>query len=294
MIRSMTAYGRSIRTSSMGTITCEIGSVNRKHLDIKCILPKEMAPFEHDIRQWLSAHISRGYVTLRVVFQPGEQATSSLRCNLPRAKGLLDLRNELSTAFALTDENRAALDWVLGQDGVIVNDDSFSNEEEIRRFLEEAILEALAPFMAMKEKEGGALYDDLISRLGGIAERVEKIDALADTLAPRMRERLLKLIEGLNIELESNEEVVLREVALLADRADIKEEITRFRSHISQLQGVLKKEDKCGKTAEFLIQEMFREINTVGSKASDLQITQDVIFVKSELERMREQIQNVE
>jgi uncharacterized protein (TIGR00255 family) len=287
----MTGYGRATEALDGGTLTIQVSSVNRRSLDLTVKLPGDWESLETEIGEKVRKVAARGKVHVDVEFtqsrgqgDPGwnEAAIGAALDRLaaladtrripfePTAELLLQVANSQRTASQMPTAD-AARERILGSLG-----------------------EALRAFAAMRAKEGEALFVDFIERLGTCRRQVDAIAARAPAVAPAYRAQLMKRLRDANLELDVEDERVLREIALFADRSDISEEITRFRSHMDQMAALLKSEEEIGRKADFILQELGREANTIGSKANDLAISKAVIELKNELERVREQMANVE
>jgi uncharacterized protein (TIGR00255 family) len=294
MLKSMTAYGRSTVVSPLGRISVEIQSVNRKHLEINSILPSEFFRFDPDIKKWISEVIGRGQVTIKIrtVFEKASPLT--VIPNLPLARQILKAWHELADdlRFSIDDKDRVRV--LSGTENLLLYDD-LQNEEDYKQLLHQAVDQALKQLLVMKSTEGKALYLDISGRLSALSAMIAKIAEKAPGATTRYREKLQERIqEALGASIE-NEERILREVCVFADKIDIAEELTRFDSHLKQMELQLQsKGQSVGKTMEFIVQEMNREINTIASKSSDADVSRLVIEIKTELERIREQIQNIE
>jgi len=290
MLRSMTAYGRKVVTMPVGRFVVEIQSINRRHLDVNPVLPSELLRFDPDVRKWVSEAVSRGKVTVYVRAN-FDQTPVVVSVNKPLAKQVKtvceDLEKDLNFGRGIS------LDTLIKTPGILVFDEDLKNEELYRGALCEAITGALEEVIGMKEAEGKSLQEDILKRLATLERDIEIIQAKAPGATERYRKRLQERVEEA---LEGTEdERILREVAIFAEKVDIAEEITRFHSHLKQFQELISSDKtSIGKTLEFLVQEMTRETNTIGSKSSDVTVARLVVDMKSEIERIREQIQNVE
>lgn len=283
MLSSMTGFGRSVFKAPFGTLTVEIQSVNRKYLEIFVSMPKEFSRFEIEVRKWVSDTISRGQVSVRIFLIPNLDALQNLLPD-PKIVKALKKKWEQLAREAGTDPKEIDLAFILPylpqQQGLAKNEDL--------PFLRTCVEGALKELAAMKTTEGKALVQDLAKRLKELERNLEKIRAYAPDATVKMKQKLIeKLGEA------QGDERLLREVALFAERVDITEEIVRLQSHIVQFKDLLK-QSAAGRKMDFLIQEMGREINTIGSKSMEAKISHLVVEVKSELEKMREQVQNLE
>lgn len=291
----MTAYGRATLAVSLGHFTVELYSVNRRHLEINNCFPPEFLCFDADLRRWIGSAISRGFITAKLVAQFDKEAPLILRPNLALARRLKEAWEKIALELDLPLERGFKLEMLADVDQIILFEDNPSLLEEFRDILSEVVHEALKRLIEMKEIEGAALSEDIIKRLKVIKDSVDEIARLTPDAPKRTREELRKRLEEILPGRVENEERILRELCIYAEKLDVSEELTRLKSHINQSMELIDNPTiSVGKTLEFLVQEMNREINTVSSKSSDLKISQAVIVVKSELEKIKEQIQNVD
>lgn len=286
----MTAYGRSFFTSPLGKWVVEIHSVNKKVLDFSVFIPRDFLQFDLEIRKWLAASIYRGQVTVKVAFHPAGGASLG---NASRLQALKTGMEELAEQLGFSTQQITFP--FLYEEAKIFITDLAEHEEQIRSDLKLAVGEALQNFLQMREVEGCHLAQVFESQLIALQEFLTQIEAKTDNIEDKYRKKLLeKLQEFKEVTLEDRDRV-LREVFLYAEKADVSEEIARLKSHIAQFSSFLRsKEKSIGRTMDFLIQEMGREINTIASKSSDLDISFSTLKMKSEMEKIREQAQNVE
>jgi len=290
-MRSMTGYGRGTAARDQWEVTVQLSSVNRKSLEVAVSLPREWQAFEPEIAALVREKASRGRVQVAIDVR-GSAATGGLAWDDSAVAATLErlavLAARHDTVFTATPE----LLFQLAQANRV--DTPTLSGEAALALIREAIEPALRDFAAMRTREGAALAADLNARAATLAAAVETIARRAPQVVPTYRENLLQRLRNAGLELDVSDERVLREIALFADRIDISEELTRLRSHLAQFGGLAAETEPVGRKAEFILQEIGREINTVGSKANDLEISRAVIEFKNELERIREQIQNVE
>jgi len=290
-MKSMTGYGRATAPWGTATLTVQVSSVNRKMLDLTVLLPNGGEMLEADIAEAVRRFAARGKVMVRVELSGGSAAATvvwddtAVLATLQRLQGLAE---EQGLDFAPTPEVLWQVANAHRQSGVTFDG------EAARESVLDVLEEALRTFAAMRAKEGEALLIDFLARLATLRQLVDAVALRAPAVAPAYREVLLKRLRDAGLDLDPADERVLKEIALFADRCDVTEEITRLRSHLDQFAGLLRSEGESGRKAEFLLQEIGREVNTIGSKANDLTIARHVIDLKNELERVREQIANVE
>ena len=288
----MTGFGRSERDAPFGRLIAEIQSVNRKYLEIYISMPKEFTRFENEIRKLIGEKVQRGLVSLRVHLIPNADAVQNLLPDLTLLQGLKDGWTELAVKLGYPKET-IDLSFLV-QNLPEVSPMKLAQEEDfipLRHCLEEA-LQALDE---MKRKEGTTLGKDIAERLKIMQGAIVSIEKKAPDIVAKTKQKLKeRMEEALQPGVELDERL-LREAALFAERVDISEELTRFRSHVGQYEELLRaKTGASGRKMDFLVQEMGREINTIGSKSMDAAIAHIVVDVKSELEKVREQIQNIE
>ncbi|HZZ20574.1 MAG TPA: YicC/YloC family endoribonuclease [Opitutaceae bacterium] len=290
-MRSMTGYGRASAALAGGTVTIQVSSVNRRSLDLSVKLPGEWESLEAEVGERIRKAATRGKVHVDVEYSAAK-GSAEPSWNDAGVGAALDKLAALADSRGIHFEPTAEVLWQ------IANSQRTSVEmpssEAARADLMAVLGEAIKGFTGMRSKEGASLLADFSSRIGACRALVDAIAVRAPTVAPGYRAQLMKRLREAGLELNVEDERVLREIALFADRCDITEEITRFRSHIEQLSTLLKSDDEIGRKADFILQEMGREANTIGSKANDLEISKGVIELKNELERVREQMANVE
>lgn len=295
MLRSMTACGRATLAVPLGHFTVELYSVNRRHLEINNCFPQEFLCFDADLKRWIASAVSRGFVTAKLVAQFKKETPVTLRPNLALARQLKGAWEEIARELNLPLEKGFKLEMLSGVEQMILVEDNPDILNDFRDILREVVHIALDQLVEMKEIEGMVLSQDILARLENIKVAVDEIALLALDAPKRYQDELKKRLEELLPGRIENEERILRELCIYAEKLDVSEELTRLKSHVDQFVNLVKAPNvSVGKTLEFLVQELNREINTIGSKASELKISQLVIVVKSELERIREQIQNIE
>lgn len=290
----MTAYGRAISTTPAGRFIIEIQSVNRKFLDITIDLPPELSQFELELKKWVIPHLTRGQVTIKVAAFFEDTAPIIVRPNLALARQLRKAWDAIAHEIGVK-EDCFSLSLISDTKGLLHYDENEEDEALFRQILKETLEKAFHPFLQMKKQEGLLLQNDIMERLEKIRYWIKEITIKIPGATEKYRQKLIARLEELLPGHIENEERILREVALFAEKIDIAEEITRLYCHLTHFEELISSETvSIGKTIEFIIQELNREINTVGSKSADSVIARLVIDVKSELERIREQIQNIE
>jgi len=292
VMRSMTGFGRGNFATHTWHASVEASTVNRKQAEIIIQASRELAELEPAIRKLAQAHISRGRLQLCVSLTHASGSTPSIQVNEPLARAFRAAFTTLSLATGHLVEPTAA-DY-LRQPGIL--ETGSTNIDPIQAWLaiEPALQSALATLSAMRDAEGAHLRDDLLARLKLIEQRAATFAATAPERPTRQRELLLKRLADAGLALDTSDERVLKEIALFADRCDISEELTRLSSHIARFREYLDAAEPPGRALDFLCQEIFRELNTIGSKANDSTIAHTVVEAKTELEKIREQVQNIE
>jgi uncharacterized protein (TIGR00255 family) len=290
----MTGYGRGDCARDGFKITVELSSVNRKQAEVSVTLPRELDMLEAQIRDAIHHHVARGRVNARVSLHAAEDKISARKhINAALAKDYAGEFARLAKALKISGE--VTLDQVLRAPGVFQTDEQLAESEDLWPAVEKALNAALAALVKMREREGAHLTKDLTLRIGVMHAAVDKIQKQAPVTAENYRKNLLERIKSAGIEnIAPDDERLLKEIVLFADRSDITEELTRLQSHFVQFTDCCKSKEPVGRTLDFLAQEMNREINTIGSKANDAIISREVVTLKAELERFREQAMNVE
>ena len=291
-MNSMTGYGRGEAARGGAKFTVEISTVNRKQAELSLYLPRELDALERRARDEINAKVSRGRIAARVQWtaKSGDRAQVEIDRNL--AKEYAREYRKLATDLKLGGE--VSLDTILRAPGVLQTSEEELDVESLWTPLRTAVRAALKELLAMRAREGGNLKKDLQKRIDALQKSVKAVKRQAPKTMRRHREALLDRLNQSGLDLKLDDERVLKEVAMFADRIDISEELTRLESHFGQFTDYAKAKGPVGRTLDFLSQEMNREVNTIGSKANDPVISRVVVAMKSELEKFREQVQNVE
>jgi len=292
MLRSMTGFGASDLATAAGRYTVEARSLNHRFLEIIVRLPRELAPLEDRIRALVQGRVLRGRVEVAIMRENYGKRLRTVRIDLDLAKAFASALNELKQALELPGSPDLAMLSALPD--LIRIEEQKEDLEAAWTAIAEGVEVALSRLVAMREREGARLASDLGQRVRRLAERADEIERRAPLVVQEHAARLTRRIEELIGMPPVDEGRLAAEVAIFADRSDIAEETTRFRSHLAQMQQMLIGSGAAGRTLEFLVQELGREANTIGSKANDVEISRAVIAVKGELESLREQIQNLE
>jgi uncharacterized protein (TIGR00255 family) len=293
-MKSMTGYGRGDCSQDGFKIIVELSSVNRKQSEISVNLPRELEMLEAQIRDVINRHIARGRLTVRVSLHAAESRFSArMHLNVPLAKAYARELSRLAKQLKLPGP--VTLDQLARAPGVFQTDEQIVEDEDFAPAVEKALKKALAQMLSTREREGAHLLGDLTQRVVQMRKAAEKVRKQAPLVAKRYRQQLLERIKTAGIEAPgTDDDRLLKEVVYFADRSDISEELTRLQSHFQQFDDCVKAREPVGRMLDFLAQEMNREINTIGSKANDSLISREVVTLKAELERFREQAQNVE
>ncbi len=273
-------------------VTVELQSVNRKQADISINLPKELARLDQSARDIIAEVVVRGRINATIECTFSKSGGNHLETDLDLARQYLD-------AFAIIEKKlkiSAPLDasTLLRAPGVFTIAQKGLDPEAAGPLVEKALRDALAALTRMREREGKNLAADLIKRVKWIGSTIKDIEKEHPSVLKRHREALMQRIEAANVPVATDDERLVKELAYFADRSDISEEITRLQSHLKEVLPLLKSPEPVGRKLEFMAQEISRELNTLGSKANDAEISQSIVACKSEMEKIREQIQNIE
>lgn len=295
MIRSMTGYGRAEAVLGGRKYVVEIKSLNHRYLELSLRIPANLLPLEMEIKKKINEQLIRGKIdiTIRRETYSGIEGSRLLEVNLPLVKNYYDLLIQLKDLFNLKED--ITLDMMAGLKDVFIPLETLEDEITVLwEGLAGVLSNAIAALIDMRQKEGEVLGQDLKARLYLINEHLDEIDARAPQIVLEYQKRLVARIRELMDGMVIDESRLSQEVAIMAEKSDITEEIVRFRSHIKQFFEMLKSPEAMGRKVDFLIQEMNREVNTIGSKSSDAEVSCHVIEIKSELAKLREQVQNLE
>ena len=288
----MTGYGRGEAANADYRLIIEIKAVNHRFLELSVRLPKQLNPLEDTVKKAIQGRLNRGKVDVFISLEEAESKQNALKVDTDLAivyhKALVQVA-DCCQISPTVDARTVAL-----FPGVVSLEKEEADLEALLPVLEDALNQALAALLAMREAEGASLQADLLSRNRNIAALVDAVRTAAPDVVATYAKKLRQRMEELLGEVVLDEARLANEVAFFADKSDISEELARMESHLRQFEGALGAGESIGRKLEFILQEMNREINTIGSKANDLFLSQQVIEAKSELEKMREQVQNVE
>ena len=293
MISSMTGYGRGEARSNRFTVTAEVRSVNSRFLEVASRLPRSLAVRENDVKELVRTKLVRGKVNVSLSLSQTNSVEIPLRVNASAAKAYFKLLTELKRTMKLRE--KITLDHLLKFPELLETEDGETTDEEEWTIATKALVIALDEAVAMRQREGRELLNDLATRIRNIETTLTQVEQLSTVRLPqeraRMAERVQALLSDRNIVDHNRLEL---EIALLGDKLDITEECVRFRAHNKFFLHGLQNEEAAGRKLNFLTQEMNREANTIGSKANDAEIAHLVVSIKDELEKTREQLQNIE
>ncbi len=291
-MNSMTGFGRADAAGEGVTWCVEVSSVNRKQLEVVAGLPRELNELEQAVRNEVAGHCSRGRVNVHVRCDAAQGGGARLKVDETLAWQYAAAIQKLTETLNLPQGN-AALD-PLRWSGVIELERTTVEPETAWPLIEKALREALKPFIAMRAAEGASLKRDIETRLSKIEGLLEGIRAKAGEVPGQYRKALMQRLQDAGLPVDLSDERLIKEIALFADRCDISEELTRARSHLDQIAKYLAAKEAMGRSMDFLTQELSREFNTMGSKANNAELAHLVVAAKSEIEKVREQVQNVE
>ena len=292
MVKSMTGYGRAEETINGCTITVELRSVNNRYLDCNIRIPRLYLFAEDAIKARVQGSISRGKVDVFVTLDNAGAGKVQVSVNKPVADGYHAALKELAATYGLSDDISVSLLSRFPE--VLLAEKAEEDVEQMAKDICSVLDRALSDFDQMRTREGGRLRDDILSRAAAIEEKVSVVEARSPQTVSEYRAKLeARMNEVLsNTQIDPNR--ILAEAAIFADKVAVDEETVRLRSHLSQLREMLSKGGATGRKLDFLIQEFNREANTIGSKCSDIEIARHVVDIKAEIEKIREQVQNIE
>jgi len=289
----MTAYGRGEFQTGETLFVAEIRSLNHRYLDIILRIPKNFLVLEKDLKSLISSRIRRGRVEVYIEMQDQRGSLPyDLELNVPLAKSYFEIFSQLSDLFDLNQEMQLEALWQMKD--VVMAKPAELDPEVVKRGFQEALGFALDPLDQMRRREGEAIETDFKNRIALLGGYLDEVEKRAPELVEGYRKRLKDNLDRMLGDVAVDETRLAQEIAFLADRSDITEEIVRIRSHLEQFLEYLSVDDPVGRRLDFLLQEINREVNTIGSKTSDSFASRIVVEMKAELEKLREQVQNVE
>jgi uncharacterized protein (TIGR00255 family) len=292
-LKSMTGFGAGHASAGGLKVDVELGSVNRKQFDLRVSLPRTLAVLEPRVRERVQSRVARGSLTATVrISVSGRSQLEGVTVDQHLSQVYVKALRQTAKELHLEDDLTASV--LLRLPEVIRYREITEDSDKVWRLLKKALSAALAELVDMRKREGASLADDLEARLERLATRRDTLLALAPKVPERYRARLRKRLAEAGVGIGDVDDVVARELVVFVDRADITEELVRLESHFKQARRLLRMKTPAGRSLDFLCQEMFREINTIGSKGNDSRISKEVISFKAELEAIREQVQNIE
>ena len=292
MLRSMTGYGRCERMAEGKKILAEIKSVNQRFTDYNIKVPRHLAFLEDKVRELASQRIARGKVDIYISVESYEEADKEINLNEALAKNYVEVLRQLKEEFNLDGDIN--VNTVSRFSDIFRSERKEEDQELIWKVVADTMNEALDAFIAMREREGERIQKDLCARIDYMKELAQKVDERSPQTVAEYKERLYSKIKEVLDEREVDEARVLTEVAIFADKVAVNEETVRLSSHFDEFYAIINGGEPAGRRLDFLVQEINREVNTIGSKAQDLDIAKTVVELKGEIEKLREQIQNIE
>lgn len=292
MIKSMTGYGKGQGAVEGVTLNVEIKSVNHRYCDMTVKAPRSLMPFENEIKKTVGKRLKRGKIDLFINQETSCGGSTVPMMNQPLAKAYMAVFDQMRSEFGLSGE--VPLSLLAAQRDVVVLQESEVSEASLRQCLEVALGSAIDAIEKMRAVEGEATRQDILARLEVAVQLLARVEARAPMVSQEWKGKLEDRIARLCKDVEFDPQRLAQEVAVFADRCDISEEIVRFKSHLQQFQSLLDSAEPVGRQMDFLVQELNREVNTIGSKSNDAELTATVVEIKAELEKVREQVQNVE
>ena len=292
MIKSMTGFGRCEIQEADRKITVEMKSVNHRYLDVNIKMPKKLNFFEAAIRSELKNYIQRGKVDIFITYEDYTESNVCVKYNKELAAEYMKYLNRMAEDFSL--DNDVRISCLSRYPEVLTMEEQTIDEEKLWLLLDKAIKGAAEGFVEARIKEGGHLRDDLIEKLDGMLAHVEFITERSPQIITEYRQKLEEKVKDLLADSKVDENRLLMEVTIFADRVCVDEELVRLKSHVETTKDTLIQGGSIGRKLDFIAQEMNREANTILSKSSDLEISNRAIELKTEIEKVREQIQNIE
>ena len=292
MIKSMTGYGRAAQTIAGMAVTVEIKSVNHRYFEFSSRTPRAYGFLDEKLKSFVQTMVSRGKVECSVQIESLEEAEVQVQLNASLAQGYLQAFSELAVRFGLENDTRVST--LSRYSDIFSIHKKEADEEKVWDAVRVVTAEALDRFVEMRAREGERLRADVLSRADAILDHVAFIESRSPETVREYNEKLLARMQTVLESTQIDEQRILLEAAIYADKVAVAEETVRLRSHIDQLREFFNAEEAVGRKLDFLVQEINREANTIGSKAQDVEIARRVIDVKAEVEKIREQIQNIE
>ncbi len=292
MVKSMTGFGRAVKEIDGYVITVELKSVNHRYFEFNCRCPRQYGFIDDKIKSYIGSHISRGKVECYISIEALNCEAADVVVNNSLASAYVKALDSIAESYGLTKDYGAS--FISRFPDVLVVKKAEEDEERIWQLVRSVTDEALEKFVAMRSAEGEKLYDDVYSRTSLILDSVAYIEQRSPETVREYNDKLVERVHELIGDVALDESRIIQEVAVYADKVAVAEETVRLRSHIDQLRGFLNSDEAIGRKMDFLVQEINRETNTIGSKCNDVDIARKVVDMKAEIEKIREQIQNIE
>ena len=292
MVKSMTGYGRCERIIGTKKITAELKSVNHRFSDYNIKVPRQYGFLEDRVRQLISKEVARGKIDVYVNLESCGEADKTVMVNKELAGNYVEILRDLCETFSLKDD--ISVSTIASFTDIFRAEPKRDDEEEIWTAVSEVLADAVSSFISMRAREGERIERDLRERVTYMKSLANEIDKLSPMAVEAYKAKLYQKIKEVIDEREPDDARILTEVAIFADKVAVNEETVRLASHYDEFFSILDSNEPAGRKLDFLIQEINREVNTIGSKASDLEIAKLVVTLKGEIEKLREQIQNIE
>ena len=292
MVYSMTGYGKGNALLNGKDITVEIKSVNHRYFEYSSRMSRFFSFLDDKIKKQINETVSRGKVEMSLAIKSVEQSDTVVEADVALAKSYYDALCKISAELGLA--NPEDVNVIARYEGVLTQNKSEDDAEQLAKDVSSVVAMALEEFMKMKAAEGEKLYNDVMSRLVTIENIVGEIETIAPMRTQKYQDRLYQKLQTILQDQQIDSQRILTEAAIFADKVAVDEETVRLRSHIAQYREILNGDARQGRKLDFLTQELNREANTIGSKSNDLDVTRRVVDIKSEIEKIREQIQNME
>ena len=292
MIKSMTGFGRAEAVSKERKVSVELKSVNHRYLDLNIKMPKRLSYFEGEIRNVMKTYIRRGKVDVFITYEDYTMGGMALKYNAELAKEYLGYLNQMSEELGI--ENDIRVSTLSRYPDVFTMEEQAPDEEELWNFLEGSLHEACRKFVETRQREGANLKQDLLGKLDGLEAKVDVVEKRSPEVVKAYREKLEAKMHELLEDNQIDDSRIAAEVILFSDKICNDEETVRLRSHIHGMRKILEEKEGVGRKMDFMAQEMNREANTILSKSNDLTVSNAAIDLKTEIEKIREQIQNIE
>ncbi len=292
MIKSMTGFGRCQGIVDGYEIQVEIRSVNHRYFEFNSRIPRSFSYLDEKLKTFINERVSRGKVEVSVTILKNEGVEAEIEVNQEIASGYVNALRNANIKMGLNDD--LSLSDITRFPDVFKIQKVQDDEEIVWNAVKQVCLEALNKFIDMRETEGVKMYEDISSRLDFIEEKTNEIEKISPLISENYKNRLYSKIKETLEDRDIDEQRILTEVAIFSDKIAVDEETVRLHSHVSQFRDLINSNEPVGRKLDFLVQELNREVNTIGSKAQDLSVTKTVVELKSEIEKIREQIQNIE